>query len=451
MDIQPTAVRRSRRRVPGAEIRAGNFLLDAPPGPNRYDVIAGNPPYLGQRDVTQLDYAPAVIERYGVKDDLYAYFLYRSLDLLADGGVLAMVTSDSWLTLTGKEPLRRSILRHRLDHVVRLGAGTFPARIHACAFGLIRGAKPDEVRTFEASPQGSCESTFDPGSCRCVRQSVYLKSPRVMVFDPTSTHLKLQRAWGPRLARWQSGRSSAGERSDRTRRGQVVPFEAVARVGDVGIHSRNCRGRLFHADKTRPGLERLLQGRQIERWRVRWDSPNARYRWVDVAYRPRVGVKGVGRGGRPSRRDEYWDWQGDPAIHRLPERILIRQTDDKIVAAYLRQNGTAHYTDNTLFTGLLTETGRALGLTYRYVLGYLNSAAANGVYRFLSQEQSRRQAQVKIGLLRILPFRIPTPSQIARIDAAVARIAEAYHRGRPDAAAPWLADCNAHFEAALSA
>jgi len=450
VDIQPDAVRRARCAVPDARIVVGNYLLDRPPGPGSYDLIVGNPPYLGQRDVTRLEYGRDLYDRYGVKDDLYVYFLLRSLDLLADGGVLAMVTSDSWLTLMGKEPLRRRMLQHRLDHVIRLPSETFAARIHACCFGLVRGVKADKVRTFDASACRPSDVVFQPRRGRCVPQAVYRKAPGAMIFDPTPDNVRLHRAFSPILSRWQAGAFSRRERSGPWRVGDVVPLEAVARVVDVGVHSRNCRHRLFFADKVRGGLQRLLQGRQIDRWCVRWDAPSARYRWVDIGYRPRPGVKGIGRSGRPSRRDEYWDFQGDPAIHHAPERILIRQTGDAVVAAYLAQNGRVHYTDNTLFTCLPSDRGAGWGLTYRYLLGYLNSAATHRLYQFLSQERSRRQAQVKIRWLRMLPFRLPSRQQVGHIDTVVDRIIHAHQQGRPDDAQALVDECNTHFDAMLA-
>ncbi len=449
VDIQSSAVAAARRRLPGAGITVGNFLVDELPGPGRYDLIVGNPPYLGQRDVSRLAYAPVLFERYGMRDDLYVYFLHRCLDVLADGGVLAMVTSDSWLTLAGKEPIRRRLLEYRIDHVIRLPAGTFDRRISACCFALIHGAQRGKVWVTDAPTYRAAAPEFRPRKGYRVRQSLYLDAPRAVVFEPTRDHLDLQASLGSTLARWVSGEVEAPQEPTAAGRGDLVPLETVARISDVGVHSRNCRHRMFFAEEARPGLHRLLQGRQIQRWRVCWDSPNARYRWVDVAYRPRPGVKGVGRGGAPSRRDEYWDFQGDPAIHRLPERILVRQTGDEIVAALLRQAGTVHYTDNTLFTCLLSETGRAWGLSYFYLLGYLNSSAAGRIYRFLSQEGARRQAQVKIRLLRVLPFRRPGSRDVARIGALVGRIMRAHQRGRADAAVDLVAACDAHFERLL--
>lgn len=446
LDIQPGAIRLARRVLPDAKLAVGNFLLDTPPGPGRYDIVVGNPPYLGQRDVVRLEYAQALFDRYGFKDDLYVYFVRRSLELLEVGGVLAMVTSDSWLTLMGKEPLRRELLTCRLDCVIRLPLGTFGRRIYTCAFAAVRGAPPGDVWWTAMASDRSGEQVFRPVPGRRVAQSLYDEAPGAVFFDPTPENLRLHRVFGKTLARWRSGLFRGAERSGPLRSGDLVPLQAVVRVSDAGIHSRNCRHRLFSAVKTRPHLKRLLQGRQVERWRVRWACPEARYRWVDITYKPRVGVKGVGRRGRPSRHDEYWDFQGDPRIHHAPERILIRQTGDEIVAALLCQGRRVYYTDNTLFTCLLTDRAVESGLTYRYLLGYLNSRWTNRVYRYLSQERSRRQAQIKVGLLRILPFRVPSRRQIMRVDRLVDRIIQTCRRDGGADLTRLLTRCDTHLE-----
>jgi len=446
VDIQSGPVRAARTRLPEAQVVVGNFLLDPPPGPVQYDLIVGNPPYLGQRDVTRLDYADRLFDRYGFKDDLYVYFLHRSLELLRTGGVLAMVTSDSWLNLMGKEPLRRELLAHRIDHVVRLPVTTFGRKIYACCFALVYGKPPAKVWYTAAPTYRPSDPVLAPEKGHWIRQSLYANAPGAVIFDPTPAHRRVCRLHGDRLARWQAGRFTQRERTGPWKPGNVVPFGTVADVADVGIHTRNCRHRLFFAEKTAPHLQRLLQGRQIEPWVVRWDSPAARFKWVDITYRPRPGVKGVGRGGRPSRHDEYWEFQGDPRIHHLSRRILIRQTGDGIIAAYLGQTDRTYYTDNTLFTCRLTERGIQWGLTYPYLLGYLNSVATTQIYRFLSQEESRRQAQIKISLLRILPLRLPSRRRIDRIDRLVRRIIAAAKRKSPAEASTLIAECNTHFE-----
>ncbi len=449
MDLRPEAVHQTQSAVPEAATVPGNFLLDDPPGPDRYDLIIGNPPYLGQRDVVRLDYGPELTDRFGYKDDLYVYFLQRSLSLLDDGGVLAMVTSDSWLTLAGKEHLRRRLLEHRLESVLRLPDATFQRNIGACAFVLVRGRRRATTR-FLRMPVGSKATRGEPLVQREASQGRFLAAPRAMVFDPTPENLAIQAGLGRTLGGWLTDATETGQADWSSRRqGDLVPLASVIDIKDVGIHTRNCRHRLFHAERKHDGMQRLLQGKQIERYRVWWDRPSARHRWVDVTYEPRPGVKGVGRGGRPSRRDEYWDWQGDPAVHHAPQRILLRQTGDCLVAALLRQNGTIHYTDNTLFTGLLRDAAGRWGLTWAYVLAYLNSRAATRVYRYLSQEQGRRQAQIKINLLRVLPLRLPATEELARITDRTERLID--HRARDRAGGDGLAEAlDDHFDAMLN-
>jgi len=448
VDIRPDILESARERLPEARLTAGNFLLDDPPAAGGYDIIIGNPPYLGQRDVRRLDYGAALFDRYGFRDDLYVYFIRRALDRLKPGGVLAMVTSDSWLTLESKQPLRDELLRHRLDHVIRLPERTFDRRIYACCFALTRDRPPREMRYGEASFYRPSDAEFRIDRLLEVPQKVYLDSPGRVLYRPDREHIRLARRLGATLARWQPDPQVPGDDGEPWSVGGFVPLREIAQVLDVGIHSRNCRPRLFFSERG-DGMERLLQGRQIERWRVRWEAPEAHYRWVDLGYQPRAGVKGVGRNGRPSRLDEYWEFQGDPQIHRVPDRILIRQTGDQIVAAYLHQDRTPHYTDNTLFTCLLSERAKQWGIGYHYLLGYLNSVALNRVYRFLSQEQSKRQAQVKIRWLRILPFRLPSKSGAAHVDAVVRRIIEAVGRHDRTGAAALIAECDAHFDSWL--
>ncbi len=390
----------------------GDALLDdklLPPRP--IDLVIGNPPYLGVRHARRLPSFERWRGRFGATEDLYAYFMRRAMRIVRPGGCVMLLVPDTWLTLSSYEDLRREVLAGRLCFVLRFPPDTFDRHVFPCVF-LWQRADPaaHRVRYLDARAPHSLERPRE----FAIAQAAYENAPGCIVFEPTATARKMAR--GLARAGWAMPKLRLPRATTSAR---VVPLCEIAAIGDVGIHSRNCRHRLFFAGRDRPHLERLLQGRQIEPYAVRWDSPKARYRWVDIHYAPDASVPGRRGDGSPSVRGEYWSWQGDPAIFQLPERILIRQTGDRIVAARLAQKRTHYYTDNTLFTAALTDAARAAGITYRYLLGYLNSAIASRMYRFLSGEIGRPQAQVKVGLLRRLPFVLPSPAEVKRVEGWV--------------------------------
>lgn len=185
----------------------------------------------------------------------------------------------------------------------------------------------------------------------------------------------------------------------------------------------------------------LIQGRQLERYTVRWDSPAARYRWVDIHYQPDPSTLGVGRGGKASAHGETWGFRGELSVFRERERIFLRQTEDDLFAAYLRQDPQAPtYTDNTLFTIVLNDFGRESGLTYHYLLGLLNSAFLNELYHALSQEEGRAQAQVKVGFVNRLPIFLPTDKQRYEVEEWVRKAIGEAEAGRPVTAIQWQLD-----------
>lgn len=407
------ATGRLRRRY-----RIGDALLDDSllPG-GSINLIIGNPPFLGARDARRLGSFDAWRERFAFRGDLYAYFMLWAMQRVCAGGVVCLLVPDTWLRLSGYESLREKVLSGRLLKVVRLPANTFDRHVLPCFF-VWQKADPAGGKTQYIDARGSRRSTIAPAIARRattgIAQSAFADAPRKIIYEPTPENRQL-------AARLSTAKPHGRRLSD------------FLRIVDAGIHSRNCRDKLFFARRERPGLKRLLQGRQIEPFAVRWDSPKARYRWVDIAYRPRPGVRGRRGDGSPSVRDEYWDWQGDPAIHALPLRILIRQTGDRIVAARCIQGRTPHYTDNTLFSAVSTSAARDAGMDERFLVAYLNSGVASRCYRFLSGESGRPQAQIKIRLLRDLPFVVPPTRDIRRITQLVDRIEAAAREGESPA------------------
>ena len=160
------------------------------------------------------------------------------------------------------------------------------------------------------------------------------------------------------------------------------------------------------------------RGRQIERFCLRWNNPAAQYKDCNIHYELRP-TPGIGRGGKRSKKNEYWTFKRDGADHRHPERLLMRQTGDDLIVAF--QSEALHgryYTDNTLFTLLpLTDD-----VTIKYLCGLFNSRLVRYIYQMLSQETGKTLAQVKVNTVKQLPIAIGDRGRRDAIESLVDRI-----------------------------
>ena len=193
--------------------------------------------------------------------------------------------------------------------------------------------------------------------------------------------------------------------------------EKFCDVLDTGIHSGNVRTKIFFKENNGK-RHRLLQGKQIQRFSLWWNSPKAKYLFCDINYDP-LPIPGLGRGGKPSSRNEYWHFCGDIENHHQPERLLLRQTDDDLIVAYHSEAESGRfYTDNTLHT-ILPKSQKT---NLKYFLALFNSRLLNFVYHAISQEQGKSQAQVKISVINKLPVIVPSEDEQRPIIALADRI-----------------------------
>lgn len=357
---------------------------------NGFDIVIGNPPYVKVEHLTNY-IRDQLKKEYSWLGDLYEHFIYRGLDLCTDKGIFSYIANDSFVTLASKKRIRELILKNKLLHLVRSPAHTFTASIYVAIF-VLKKEIPSPSYTYLTG-----EFIVDNGL-------QYRSSDRVSykdVFDLPNYMFLL-----------------AGENDILMRLlliGQKV--DHYYNVLDTGIDSGNVRNKTFFFDAAE-GRERLLQGRQIDRYVLYWDSPKAKYKYCDINYESRPCL-GVGRGGKPSSRNEYWTFRGEKENHHQPERLLMRQTDDDLVVAY--HNEELHgrfYTDNTLFTILPKRDEKDL----KFLMALLNSRLINYIYHFLSQEKGKSHAQVKVRIVRELPVVLPSNEDRSRINELVESI-----------------------------
>ncbi len=110
-------------RLRGQQLTAGlRFASIVKEG--EYDLVVGNPPYQGTSKMKNASY---VVANYPLgRNDLYAAFLERGLQLCRPGGASAMVTMRSWMFLSSFTSLRAHLLgAHDLRALGDVGWGAF--------------------------------------------------------------------------------------------------------------------------------------------------------------------------------------------------------------------------------------------------------------------------------------------------------------------------------------
>ncbi len=111
--------------------------------PAPFHIIIGNPPYGGTKISDDLQ------EQLGLgSKDPYGAFIARFLgdparpSPLAEGGVLAYIVSDTFMTITTHRPLREQMLRHRVHKMIRVSGDTFKATVNCAVIVTQRGPAP---------------------------------------------------------------------------------------------------------------------------------------------------------------------------------------------------------------------------------------------------------------------------------------------------------------------
>ena len=83
-----------------------------------FDIMIGNPPYVSNKGTSDED-KKAFNSIYGFSDDLYNYFYINSHANLKDNGVLAFITSNTFLTINSKINLRKLFQSNLLRELIR--------------------------------------------------------------------------------------------------------------------------------------------------------------------------------------------------------------------------------------------------------------------------------------------------------------------------------------------
>ena len=339
-----------------------------------FDIVIGNPPYVKPEHLDPQT-RQSLKNTFGWQGDLYEYFVFSGFGAVKNGGLFSFIANDSFVTFSSKEKIRDLFLQNQLLSLVKAPAQTFDASIYTAIFVLAR-SEPSQDHTYISgamiAPRFLYESFGKVGYATVYK----LPNKRFLLNKENPLLMRLLK---------------------------LERIDSVCDILDTGIDSGNVRSKIFFKEDN--GFrDRLLQGKQIHRYSLKWDSPNALYLFCNIHYNL-LPIPGIGRKGKPSKLNEYWRFRGSVDNHHQSERLLMRQSDDDLVVAYHSESELGRfYTDNTLFT-ILCRSDR---VDLKFLLALFNSRLLNFLYHCIAQEQGKSQAQVKVNTVRSLPIVIPS-------------------------------------------
>lgn len=210
-----------------------------------FDIVVMNPPYVsanripGSQRAAFQRYMRELRPRFGFSSDLYVHFLYRGIQLLKSGGSLYAITSNTYLTNTTKEHLRRHLLQHSLRLLMPLGPDIFGAVVYSGILGVRRDRQEgvDYEVSFLNGRDLTVQEVESAGALRSQAPSIpaseYERSFAGIFFEPTEANRRL---FSNLLS--ANGIVSFGER-------RFAPVKRVAPALDTGIDTGNVRRKLF--------------------------------------------------------------------------------------------------------------------------------------------------------------------------------------------------------------
>lgn len=159
-----------------------------------FDIVIGNPPYVSTKG-TEDDEKKNMIDIYGFYDDLYNHFIFKSIDILKDNGILTMITSNTYFTTYTKRGLRKKILENQMIKLIDLGYDVFKSAMVATAILELRknnNNKTNKTVFIDAKEKKSIETA----NVYEVPQNIFNTSINNSFFVPNNYNLKTNSVLG---------------------------------------------------------------------------------------------------------------------------------------------------------------------------------------------------------------------------------------------------------------
>ncbi len=355
---------------------------------NGFDVVIMNPPYGARISEGEKAIFASLFEYQDYQLDTYLLFFEHSFRLARSFGYIALIIPNTWLLNLLSKKLRRYVFTEKaVDRVIHFVASVFAAIVDNEVVLMKNSAAPEG--------HGISITIFDDSG---PREPYLIPQERWRLADGDPVNV-MER---PEL----SGLADKLRRL--TRLGNVFEITQGAKPFQVGKGKPKQTREVVDTKpfvsttKKNKTFRPLLRGSLIRKYQILWENDY----WIS-----------------------FGDWLAEPrysADYDAPEKILVRQTGDSLIAAL----DTEQFIFRDNLYGIVNRKG---DYDLRFALGLLNSRLLNWFYqKVLNPEEGEALAQVKRGHLAKLPIP-PARTENQRVLVALVNRVLAAKRRDPNA------------------
>lgn len=326
-----------------------------------FDIVIGNPPYVqlqaNNKEFAKL-YAHSKYETYFSTGDVYCLFFEKAYNILCNKGILAYINPNTWLQSLTFSPFRQYITSHFEWNRIMITPKVFDAVVdtHCVVFQknciltkclIFMFSKGQQVylhsiqRERIKSKNGSSINIIYDDTQMAIIDKIFSNSQTFITYFNVYNGVK--------------------------------PFEKGKGIPPQTSEIMKNKPYVYEGTKPDNSWTPLLRGSLIQKYMVTW-SENY---WI-----------------------QYGRWLAaprQPEIFEYPNKIVIRQTGDTIIATIIDNKFVCR--DNLHLCLPKNEK-----IELRYILGLLNSKLMDFVYTYINPEKGEVLAQVKKNHVESLPI-----------------------------------------------
>ncbi|WP_310378817.1 Eco57I restriction-modification methylase domain-containing protein [Flavobacterium sp.] len=329
-----------------------------------FDAIVGNPPYYKITDKMQTDYFAVKYTHQNYQYDLYLLFMERYQDWLKPQGVLGIIIPNTWLqSITFKNIRQHLVTNYCWQKVLHIAEHIFKAVVdtHVLIF-----EKNEKTKNNLVAIEKYEKNTFS--DYQTINQNDIPKEGEIinLLAKPEEISLFTKIKKNSYLLK-DISISTVGTKPFQTGKGKPKQTEEIVKTKPF-----------VRENQSKPDGENwlpLLRGSLMHKYENRWNSNS----WI-----------------------QYGEWLAEPRnpkFFEAEEKIIIRQTSDRIIATIIEKDIICR--DN-LYMVISNK------ISHQFILGILNSKLTDFYYHQINPEQGEVLAQVKKMHVEQLPVPILT-------------------------------------------